>query len=221
MEPMETSVSKPWLQFYDEGVPPSLDYPQVPLDRLLEESAAKHPDHPAIIFGAAVGSRVMDKTLSYRQLDDAVNRFAAAIQRLGVNRGDRVAMFMPNCPQLVIAYYGTMRAGGIAVPSNFMYTDVEMEHQLNDAGAEIVVTLSSFYRRIHGIRGHTSLRHVIVTNIKEYFPTLLRVLFTLARERKEGHRVELANEDDIWFQPLLSETALEPMPVEVGFDDTA
>ena len=221
MEPKETSGTKPWLQFYDEGVPPSLDYPQVPLDRLLAESAAKHPDHPAIIFGGAVSSRVMDKALSYRQLDDAVNRFAAAMQKLGVKKGDRVAMFMPNCPQLVIAYYGTMRAGGIAVPSNFLYTADEMEHQLNDAGAEIVVTLSSFYQRIHGIRGTTRLRHVIVTNIKEYFPTLLRVLFSLAREKKEGHRVELASEDDIWFQSLLSEAAPEPTPVEVGFDDTA
>jgi long-chain acyl-CoA synthetase len=128
METTDTSGAKPWLGFYDEGVPASIDYAQVPLDRLLAESAAKHPDHPAIIFGAAVGSRVMDKAMSYRQFDNAVNRFAAAMQTLGVKKGDRVAMFMPNCPQLVIAYYGTMRAGGIAVPSNFLYSADEMEH---------------------------------------------------------------------------------------------
>jgi long-chain acyl-CoA synthetase len=82
---METKErSKPWLRFYDEGVPPSIDYPPVPLDRLLAESATKHPDHPAIIFGGRLGTRVMDKALSYRQLDDAVNRFAAAMQKLGV-----------------------------------------------------------------------------------------------------------------------------------------
>jgi long-chain acyl-CoA synthetase len=221
MEPKDTSGTKPWLQFYDEGIPASIDYPQVPLDRLLAESAARHPEHPAIIFGAPVGSRVMDQALSYRQLDDAVNRFAAAMQKLGVKKGDRVAMFMPNCPQLVIAYYGTLRAGGIAVPSNFLYTADEMEHQLNDAGAEIVVTLSSFYQRIHGIRGNTRLRHVIVTNIKEYFPSLLRLLFTVAREKKEGHRVELASDDDLWFQSVLGQASPTPEPVEVGFDDTA
>jgi long-chain acyl-CoA synthetase len=221
MEAKEGSGTKPWLQFYDEGVPPSIDYPQVPLDRLLAESAAKHPDHPAIIFGAAVGSRIMDKALNYRELDDAVNRFAAAMQKLGVKKGDRVAMFMPNCPQLVMAYYGTMRAGGIAVPSNFLYTADEMEHQLNDAGAEIVVTLSSFYKRIHSVRAHTRLRHVIVTNIKEYFPAILSLLFTVAREKKEGHRVELASEGDIWFQSLLGEASLAPTPVEVDFEDTA
>jgi acyl-CoA synthetase (AMP-forming)/AMP-acid ligase II len=81
----------------------------------------------------------MDKELSYRQLDDAVNRFAAAMQNLGVKKADGEAMFMPNCPHLVIAYYGAMRAGGMAVPGNFMYTAAEMAHQLNDAGAEIVV----------------------------------------------------------------------------------
>jgi long-chain acyl-CoA synthetase len=221
MEPKDTSGTKPWLQFYDEGIPASIDYPQVPLDRLLAESAARHPEHPAIIFGAPVGSRVMDQALSYRQLDDAVNRFAAAMQKLGVKKGDRVAMFMPNCPQLVIAYYGTLRAGGIAVPSNFLYTADEMEHQLNDAGAEIVVTLSSFYQRIHGIRGNTRLRHAIVTNIKEYFPSLLRLLFTVAREKKEGHRVELASDDDLWFQSVLGQASPTPEPVEVGFDDTA
>ncbi|MFC2023659.1 long-chain fatty acid--CoA ligase [Chloroflexota bacterium] len=221
MEPKETSGTKAWLQFYDEGVPPSIDYPQVPLDRLLAESASEHPDHPAIIFGAAVGSRVMDKALSYRQLDDAVNRFAAAMQKLGVKKGDRVAMFMPNCPQLVIAYYGTMRAGGIAVPSNFLYTADEMEHQLNDAGAQIVVSLSSFYKAIHRIRGNTRLRHVIVTNIKEYFPTVLRVLFTLAREKKEGHRVALASGDDLWFQSLLGQASPSPEAVEVRPEDTA
>jgi long-chain acyl-CoA synthetase len=221
MEAKETSGTKPWLQFYDEGVPPSIDYPQVPLDRLLAESAAKHPDHRAIIFGAAVGSRVMDKALSYRQLDDAVNRFAAAVQKLGVKKGDRVAIFMPNCPQLVMAYYGTMRAGGIAVPSNFLYSADEMEHQLNDAGAEIVVTLSSYYERLNGIRANTRLRHIVVTNIKEYFPPLLRLLFTVAREKKEGHRVELASGDDLWFQSLLSQAQPTPEPVEVEPEDTA
>ena len=221
MEAKEETGTKPWLKFYDEGVPASIDYPPVPLDRLLAESAAKHPDHPAIIFGGAVGTRVLDKALTYRQLDDAVNRFASAMQKLGVKKGDRVAMFMPNCPQLVISIYGTLRAGGIAVPSNFLYTAGEMEHQLNDSGAEIVVTLSPFYKRVHGIRAHTPLRHVVVTNIKEYFPPLLRLLFTLAKEKKEGHRVELASGDDLLFQSLLSQATPTPKPVEVEPEDTA
>ena len=133
----EQSGKKPWLKFYDEGVPPSIDYPPVPLDRMLDDSAAKFPDQPAIIFGGALGSTILDSSLSYRELNDAVNRFASAMQAHGVKEGDRVAIFMPNCPQLVIAYYGAMRAGGIAVPCNFLYTANEIQNQLNDSGAEI------------------------------------------------------------------------------------
>ena len=217
----EHSGTKPWLKFYDEGVPPSIDYPPIPLVKLLEESATKHPDHPAIIFGGSVGSKVMDSQLTYSELNEAVNRFAAAIQNFGIKRGDRVAMFMPNCPQLVIAYYGTMRAGGIAVPSNFLYTAKEIEKQLIDSGAEIIVVLSSFYKMVDSIRENTKLRHIVVANIKEYFPPLLKVLFTLLKEKKGGHAVKIDNKEDIWFQSLLEDTQPLPVLVETRLSDTA
>lgn len=221
---MESNLNigtKPWLKYYDEGIPASIDYPPVPLDRLLEESAAKYPDQPAIIFGGRLGSSVMDSSLTYSQLNEAVNRFAAAMQNLGIKKGDRVAMFMPNCPQLVISYYGTLRAGGIAVPCNFLYTAKEIQNQLNDSGAEIIIVLSSFYKMVDSVRENTKLRHIVVTNIKEYFPSFLRFMFTVAKEKKGGHKVELAHEDDIWFQDMLSGAALPPQPVEVKPEDTA
>ena len=90
---------KPWLKFYDEGVPASIDYPRIPLDQLLRDSANKHPEHAAPIFGGALGSRVLDASLSYRQLDQAVDRFAATLQRMGVGQGDRVTVMLPNSPQ--------------------------------------------------------------------------------------------------------------------------
>ncbi len=212
--------AKPWLRFYDEGVPAHLEYPAIPLDRLLAESAAKHPDRPAILFGARLGRRILDRPLSYRQLDQAVNRFAAGLQELGLRRGDRVALLMPNCPQFVIAFYGTLRAGGIAVPCNFLYTGPELERQCNDAGVEVAVVLSRFYSKLHGIRPRTGLRHLIVTNIKDYFPPLLRLLFTLAQERKEGHAVTLADPRDRRWQSLLSRPAT-PRPTGVEPEDTA
>jgi long-chain acyl-CoA synthetase len=221
MEEKGPYASKPWLRYYDEGVPATLDYPSIPLDQLLSDSAGKHPENPAIIFGARVGSRIMDSRMSYHELDDAVNRLAAALQHLGVNRGDRVAIITPNCPQFVIAHYGILRAGGVAVPCNFLYTANELEHLLNEAGAEIAFVLSPFYHRVHSIRTSTRLRHVIVANVKDYFPPLLRLLFTLAKEKKEGHRVELAEEDDVWFQALLAGAADRPEPVEVASEDTA
>jgi long-chain acyl-CoA synthetase len=222
MEVNAAIETKPWLKFYDEGVPPSLDYPPVPLDRLLANSAAKHPEHPALIFGGRVGSRILDRSMSYRELDEAVNQFAASLQKLGISNGDRVAILMPNCPQFVIAFFGTIRAGGIAVPCNFLYSAGEIEHQVNDAGAPIAAVLSPFYGKVCSIRARTPLQHVVVANVKDYFPTLLRLLFTLAKEKKEGHRVELASESDFWFRSLVSgppETV--PTPVEVGPEDTA
>lgn len=221
MEENEAFASKPWLRHYDEGVPATLDYPSVPLDRLLSDSAAKYPDHPAIIFGARVGTRVMHSTMSYQKLDLAVNQCAVKLQHLGVKKGDRVAIITPNCPQFIIAYYGTLRAGGVAAPCNFLYTANELEHLLNEAGAEIAVVLSPYYPRVHSIRTQTRLRHVIVANIKEYFPPLLRLLFTVAQEKKGGHRVELAEEGDVWFQALLAGAADRPEPVEVASEDTA
>jgi len=213
--------TKPWLQYYDEGVPASIDYPPIPLDKLLEESAEKHPEHPAIVFGGSVGSRVMDSALSYSELNDAVNRFAAAMQNLGIKKGDRVAMFMPNCPQLVIAYYGTMRAGGISVPSNFLYTAKEIEKQLLDSGAEIIVVLSSYYALVDSVRENTRLRHIVVANVKEYFPPLLKLMFTLLKEKKGGHAVKISNENDIWFQSLLKNANKTPQSVVTTQDDTA
>ncbi len=220
-QPSATTGGQPWLEFYDEGVPPSLDYPAVPLDRLLADSAAKHPERPAIIFGARVGSRVLDSTLTYRELDDAVNRFAATMQQLGLAQGGRVAIIMPNCPQFVIAFYGILRAGGIAVPCNFLYTAPELEHQMVDAGAEIAVVLSPYYEKVQRIRAETPLRCVIVTNIKEYFPPVLRLLFTLAKEKKEGHRVDVTGGHDFWFQATLAGPPRRPQRVEIAPDDTA
>jgi long-chain acyl-CoA synthetase len=213
--------TRPWLKYYDEGVAATLDYPPLPLDRLLTRSAAQHPERPAIIFGARVGGRILDGAMTYRQLDEAVNRFAVGLQDLGVSRGGRVAIVMPNCPQFIVAFYGTLRAGGIAVPCNFLYTATELERQFNDAGAEIAVLLSPYYARVCGIRASTCLRHIVVTNIKEYFPPLLRLLFTLAKEKKEGHKIALASEDDRWFQALLSGPPKAPRPAQASPEEIA
>ena len=221
MEQNRAGVSKPWLSFYDEGVPATMDYPEVRLDQLLADSAAKHPQQQAILFGARVGSRILDAAMSYRQLDEAANRLAGSLQRLGVRRGDRVAIVMPNCPQFVIAFYGILRAGGIAVPCNFLYSASELEHQLSDAGAQVVIVLSPYYQKVHSIRTGAGLRHVLVTNVKEYFPSLLRLLFTLTKERKGGHRIDLASRDDLSFESLLAGPPGAPEPVETGPEETA
>ncbi len=148
-------MDKPWLKHYDEGIPATIDYPTIPLDRLLAESAAKHPQHTATIFGAAIGSRVLDAKLTYRQLDDAVNRLAAGLQKLGVGQGDRVAIMLPNCPQFIITAYAAWRIGGIVVCCNPLYVAREVEHLINDSGAETFVVMSSLYERVKSVRAQT------------------------------------------------------------------
>ena len=215
-------MEKPWLKHYDEGVPPTIDYPQIPLDQFLTDSAAKHPNQIAIIFGAAVGSRVMDAPLTYGQLDNLVNRFAANLQQKGVKKGDRVAIMLPNCPQFVITAYATWRIGGIVVCCNPLYMPPEIEHLLNDSGTETIVVMSSLYERVKSVRAETDLERVIVTNIKEYFPGLLKFLFTLGKEKKEGHKVDISGDaDTYWFQDCIGSASSKPTPVEVTHEQVA
>jgi long-chain acyl-CoA synthetase len=215
-------MEKPWLKHYDEGVPPTIDYPPIPLDQLLTDAAAKHPGHTATIFGAMVGSRLMDARLTYGQLDGAVDRFAAGLQELGVAKGDRVAIMLPNCPQFVIAAYATWRIGGIVVCCNPLYVAREVEHLVQDSGAETFVVMSQFYQRVKGIRADTGLKRVIVTNIKEYFPGLLKLLFTLAKEKKEGHKVDISGDaDTYWFQDIMRGAAAKPTPVKMDPEEVS
>jgi long-chain acyl-CoA synthetase len=216
-------MEKVWLNEYDSGVPATIDYPPVPVHQFLLDTAAKYPDKPALIFGSVVeplGNRLMDTTMSYGELLRLTLKFAAALQGLGVEKGDRVAVHMANCPQFVIAYYAASMVGAIIVPCNPVYVPREMQHQLNDSGAKVVVTLSLTYPVIKAVRSETHVEHVVVTNIKEYFPGLLRLLFTLAVEKKEGHFQDISGDaNTYWFQDLLAQAPDRPQPVEVAPED--
>ena len=218
-------MEKLWLASYEEGVPAEVEIPDHPVTQNLINSAKKYPNNTALIFGNVVeplGNALMDTKIDYRHLLDLTYRFAAALQQLGVKRGDRVAIHLPNCPQFPIAYYATMMAGGIVVPCNPVYVARELAHQLNDSGAETIVTLSLMYPTVKQIRAETPLKHVIVTNIKEYFPGLLKFLFTAAVEKKEGHRQDISGDaNTYWFQDVLASAPARPAPVEVDMEDTA
>ena len=192
---------RPWLQWYEPGVPHTVSVSDEPLHRLLSDTASRYPKRTAVQF--------MGRATTFQELDESVSRFANALINLGVTPGDRVALLMPNCPQMIIGYYGTLRAGGVVVPTNPLYVESELEHQFNDAGVKVAVALSMFYPKLESIRSQIpSLEHVIVTNIKEYLPSLSRVLFRVARERQEGHAVHLADDGRThWFQHLLEEAS--------------
>jgi long-chain acyl-CoA synthetase len=207
-------TEKPWLKYYEPHVPEHIDYPRITLPEAFEETALKNSDYTSIIY--------KDTKITYKEQLEAVKRFASALQALGVKKGDRVAIHLPNCPQFIIAYGAVLRIGGIVVPCNPVYTAREMEHQLNDSGAEVIITLSSMYPTIKGIREKTKLRHVIVARIKTYFPGFLKFLFTLLREKKSGHVVDISgDENTYWFTDLLEKASPDHEPVDITWDDTA
>ncbi len=218
-------MEKPWLANYEEGVPAEVEIPDFPVTQNLINAAEKYPSNTALIFGNVVeplGNALMDAKMDYRRLLDLTYRFAAALQQLGVKKGDRVAIHLANCPQFLIAYYATLMVGGVVVPCNPQYVAREMKHQLNDSGAETIITLSLMYPIVKQIRAETSLKRVIVTNIKEYFPGLLKFLFTVAMEKKEGHYQDISGDaDTYWFQDVLTRASARPTPVEIDMQDTA
>ncbi len=204
---------KPWLRHYDEGVPHHLEYPSIPLFRLLEEAAQKYPQHPCTIFKGA--------QITYAEMNLLTDRLAAALTQLGVKKGDRVGIFMPNSPQFIMAFFAILKAGGVVVATNPLYSRREIEHQINDAGVDTMFVMSNFYTRIKEAQPNTCLKRMIVTNIKEALPPLLKALFTLTREKKGGFRVHLA-EGDLWMSSLLGEfSAGERAAVPVDADDIA
>lgn len=198
--------SKLWHQSYQEGVPPEITWPDGPLDGLLRTSAEKYPSKPALVF--------FDRTLTYGEVDSIVDRLAAGLQDRGLVPGDRVSLFMPNCPQLVIAYQAVWRCGAVVVPSNPLYTAAEFAHQSTDAGSRFAIVLSMMYERVKEARPNTPIEHVVVTNIKEYFKGPLKAIFTLLRERKGGHRVDISGDADTYeWNDMLVDRPLRPVAV--------
>jgi len=195
---------KPWLKSYDKGVPHTLQpYPRRTLLEVVSDTARQRPAHPALLFK---GARV-----SYAQFESQSDALAAALVAQGVKKGDRVALLLPNSPQAVIAQFGAWKAGAIAAPLNPLYTDRELEDAFNECGAETAVVLTPFYAKVKALQPRTGLRRVIATNIKEYLPPLLRLLFTLVKEKREGHRIAL-RPGDLWLNDLLHQHAGAPRP---------
>lgn len=207
--------SKLWQKNYDKGVPTTIEYPKAPLFHFLEDAARKYPDRACTIFKGAV--------VTYKEMDDISNRFATALVDMGVKKGDRVGIFMPNSPQFVMAYYGILKAGGSVVATNPLYTPPEIEHQASDAGIEYMFVMTNFYETIKKAQPNTKIKKLIVTNLKEALPPITRVLFTLLREKKGGFRIEGGLRDgDVWFQDVLAKYPNASKPnVEIGPDDTA
>ena len=204
---------RPWVKLYDEGVPATIDYPDIPLHALLERSAEKYPDNTCTIFKGA--------KITYKEMDEITDRLAAGFHSIGVKKGDRVGLFMPNTPQFVMAYYALLKAGAIVVATNPLYTEREIIYQVNDAGVELMVLMTNNYEKVKAIQDQTKIKQIVASNIKEALPPLLRFLFTLAKEKKGGFRVQL-RDNDVWMQDLIARHKPEDRPkLDISPDDTA
>ncbi len=190
-EQIRTALFKdrPWLSYYEDGTPHTIAVPSVPIQDLLTSSARRSPHRIALRFEGA--------RITYLRLNKEVNRFANALLTLGIKKGDRVMLLLPNLPQMVIAFYGTLKAGAVAVFTLPTNDTSELIRQINHCGAKILVTLTQFDELIYEIKnqleptGTSPLEHIIFTHIGDYLPWLKRVLFQLSREKRKMHLLDI------------------------------
>jgi long-chain acyl-CoA synthetase len=180
-------VTHPWIRHYEQGVPAHIALPDHPLTWLLDRTASRYPGRTALIY---YGTR-----LSYAQLAHHAQRFALALQNLGVHKGDRVAIALLNIPQYPIAFYGALLAGAVVVPTNPLYTERELQHQLADSGARVLVMLDTFYPLARAVRKQTALEHIIVTSPADFLPPLLRALYPLSQRHARSPEPPLTHKE--------------------------
>lgn len=200
-----SSSEKPWFRSWPEGVPRSIEYSEASLSDLLKTKAEKYPSKTAIVY--------FDKPMTYRELDSASDRFATALSDLGVKKGDKVALFLANMPQFVIAYYGVLKIGAIETAISPLYKEREVEHQLSDSEAETIVVLDVLYPIVQNVMDKTKLKRVIVASLKDYMPKTLAFLGSLMK-KIPSYKVELGP-NTFLFQDLLNKYPPNPPKVEI------
>lgn len=219
---MVTYAERPWTKRYDKGVPTSINYPEIALHDFLRQTAARVPNSTALITSAhlPVVGRKANRT-TYAELDQQSDALAAALIDMGLKKGDRVALMMPNVAAFAIGFYAILKAGGVVAAANPTYPADKLQFQLDDCDAEIVICMSLFYNQLKEVQSQTKIKKVIVTSVKEYLPPLAKILFTIAREKKDGHRVEALQAGDVWLQDVLTKYAGRKPNVNVSPDDLA
>jgi len=204
---------KPWLASYQNGVPEKIIYQQICLPEILEKTAEQFPNQTALIFQ---GYKV-----SFSRLKEMVDRFATALSAMGIQKGDAVAIILPNVIPCVVAYYAILRLGGIVVMNNPLYTDHELKHQLNDSGAKVLVTLDLLAPRMCAVRPETGVREIVYCGIGDYLPFPKNILFPLAAKKKGLAATVPPAENLFQFNPLLAQTENNPPEVNLDFEDIA
>ncbi|WP_285765596.1 long-chain-fatty-acid--CoA ligase [Peribacillus sp. SI8-4] len=195
---------KPWQAIYPAQIPAVLSYEDKPLYSFLKESAEEFPDKASIHF--------QGKELSYREVYESALRFAAYLKGIGLQKGERVAVMLPNCPQGVISFFGILMAGGVVVQTNPTYTERELEYQMKDSGAKMIVVMDILFPRVTAIASRTNLEHIIVTAIKEYLPFPKNLIYPFIQKKQYGIVVKVEHEGN---HHLFTEIMKRKIPEEV------
>lgn len=202
-------TEKVWLASYPEEIPHSIDLPQIPVQQFLTDAYNEVPDKVAVHF--------MGRELTNKELYQSALKFANYLRSLGVEKGDRVAIMLPNCPQSVIAYYGILYAGGIVVQTNPLYTERELQYQMSDCDAKVILVMDILYPRTMKILNETKIENVIVTGIKDYLPFPKNLVYPFIQKKQYGFsvKVEHSGMNHLFTEIMKSATATE---ISVDFD---
>ena len=205
--------SKPWLKSYEKGVPETIRYEEICMPAILDRTAKQFPEKTALIFQGF--------TLSFRQLKDMVDRFAACLAAFGVKQGDAVALLLPNVIPCVVAYFAILKIGAISVMNNPLYSDPELDHQFNDSGAKVLVTLDLLGNRMIDLRPKTKIKQIVYTSIGDYLPFPKNLLFPLVAKKKKLAADVKAATDVFKWKDCIAKYAPNPPAVKIGFEDVA
>lgn len=206
-------AKKIWLDSYEPGIQATIDFKEILVPQYLNESAGQFPDRPALIF--------QGYTVTFKELEDMVGRFAAALKDFGIKKGDSVAILLPNVIPCVVAYYAILRIGGIVVFNNPLYSDRELEHQFTDSGSRFLITLDLLVARMVKLREKTRIKTIVYTSIGDYLPFVKRLLFPLVAKKK-GLAADVAPAPDLFtFKDIMTRYAPDATQEKLSMDDVA
>ncbi|MCX8045180.1 MAG: long-chain fatty acid--CoA ligase [Desulfobacterota bacterium] len=204
---------RPWLSSYDPQVPHTLSYSPSLIYSILERAVSRFPNRTALIF--------FGFTLTYEQLWAAVQQFAGALQAIGVTRGERVVLLLPNCPQFIIAYFAALQLGAVIVPTNPLYNEQELAFQIRDSEATTLITLDLLFPQVRAVMSDTGLARVIVGKVQDYLPPLKKLLYPIIAQ-KETEKVSIEERDGVFlFQRLMKMSVPPPTRPELDWNELA
>lgn len=203
---------KPWLKFYDKQVPANLTYPEKPFCDVVKEAFTNYPNKVGLYF--------MGTPFTFGQLDSMANRFANLLKKVGLNKGDIVGVNLPNLPAYYISILGIQKAGCVLTGVSPLLTAEELEYQLKDSGAKVLVTLDALFPRIEKIAKNTALKAVVFTSIPDFLPPIMKTMAKLLKKVPTGKVMPIPNIEVYHFTKVMKSMPTDKVEEKVSINDT-